>query len=323
MTFHVVAPNPMLYRTLKVSRLWPGRVHEAAEADVTAAGRGIVAARALWAWGADTVLYSIAGGHGGRQLRGELEMEGIPHVLTPVRGELGVVVRIVETQPPQRVTELHEPGPRISLAEQQALVESVREALGEGDWLVLSGALPPGASPALYLACMLEAQGRGCRVALDVPGEVLAALLKASAKPVDVARVRGSDLGAASGLGPRVPSEGFALLRQAGTVREGLKRLQEAGVVYPVLSLGPAGAAIWVEGTVLRTRAPEVDNPNPAGCGDVFLAALLMALDEQGPRGALRVATALAAEKAARQDDLAPAWEDAQKHLPQVRFEGL
>lgn len=323
MVYRVVAPNPLLHRTLKVPRLRPGQWHAAGPAEVTAAGKGIVAARCLWAWGADLVLYSIAGGSGGRQFRAELEMEGIPHVLTPVDSELGQILRIMETQPPVRVTELQEPGPPMNLQEQQALVEAVRDQLQEGDWLVLSGGLPPGVSPALYLACLLEAQGRGCRVALDVPGEVLAAILQASKQPVEVARVRAGELAVASGLGARTPAEGFALLRQAGTVREGLKRLREAGVAYPVLTLGPAGAALWVEGTIIRTRAPEVDAPQPVGCGDVFLAALLMALDQQGPRGALRYATAMAAEKAARQDDFPPAWEDGEKLLPQVRFEAL
>lgn len=326
MVFRIVSPNPALDRFVTVSTLRPGEHHRARTVETAAAGKGVNVARALLAWGGDAVVYAAAGGPTGEQFRTGLEREGIPHVITPVAGDTRINMKVREQALGGRVTEINEPGPPLNAAEEKAFVDSVLDELEEGDWLVLCGSLPPGVSPALYVACLVEAKGRGCRVAVDVPGETLAALLDASPAPPDVVAPNAAELAAwaeARHPGRRAPRDGFGWLRQPGAVRDALRELASDGVPHPFVTLGPAGAGTWTGKAAVRARALDVGPRRTVGTGDVFLAAVLLSLDDRGPVGAMRLGVALSGLHAIGEDLMPPDWFDGEERLADVPVEAL
>lgn len=326
MAFHIVAPNPALDRWITVPELTPGASHRIEAVETVPAGTGINVVRALTWWGAEATVYALAGGTAGGLLRSGLEEEGIAHVLTPIRGETRVNVRVRERSHPGRVTELNEPGPLLTEAEETAFVNAVSEGLQEGDWLVLCGSLPPQVSPALYVALMAEAGAKGCRIALDVPGDLLAVLLATSPVPPHVVTPNGEELAEWAEHhrpGRSMPREGFEWVRQGSGLRSVLQDMAALGVAHPFVTLGAAGAALWTGTAVVRTRALDRPVRDTVGCGDVFLAAVLYALEERGPVVALRLATVMAGLKAAQETARPPEWWDGETYLPEVTVEAL
>lgn len=326
MVFRVVTANPALDRFLILSHLQPGAQHRVEAVETVPAGTGIHVARALYAWGAEVVVYATAGGPAGELFRSGVEQAGIPHVLTPIAGDTRMNVKVVERGTAPRITLLDEPGSPLTASEETAFVESVRRDLQAGDWVVLCDSLPPGVSPALYVACLLEAKERGCRVALDVPGDTLAELLQVPGAAPHVVAPSAAELGdwlERYEVGTRTPKDGFAWIRTPGEVRRALQALAQLGVAHPFATLGPAGAALWTGKAAVRARALEVVPRNTLGAGAVFLAAVLLSLDEKGPVGALRLATALAGLKAAREDLLPPDWFEGEEGFERVSVEAL
>lgn len=326
MAFHVVTPNPALDRWITVPALMPGKLHRIETVETVPAGQGVNVARALTAWGEEATVYAFAGGVAGNLLRSGLEEEGIPHVLTPIRGETRVNVKVRDRSRPGQVTELNEPGPFLTEEEEAAFVNTVRDRLEEGDWLVLSGSLPPQVSPALYVALMVEAGGKGCRIALDVPGDLLAVLLSTSPVPPHVVTPNAAELAEwARGHRPgrSLPREGFEWVRHGDVLRSVLQDLAAQGVAHPFATLDGAGAALWTGEAVVRTRALERPVRDTVGCGDVFLAAVLYALEERGPVVALRLATVMAGLKAAQGTVRPPELWDGETYLPEVPVEAF
>ncbi|RYD54901.1 MAG: 1-phosphofructokinase family hexose kinase, partial [Sphingomonadales bacterium] len=218
-------------------------------------------ARVIHALGGDVTAVFPQGGPAGATYTALLREAGVP--IAPVRiagatresftvdeGETGLQYRFVL------------PGPELSAAE----IEALLEALPEASHIVVSGSLPTGCDPAILKRLGALASERGAKLVVDTSGPALAAcegagiyLLKPSLREVE-------DL-----IGNPIDSEESEL--------EAARTLRARGFAEVIiLSLAERGALLVADGTVLRLPAIQVETQSAVGAGDSMVGAVTLAL---------------------------------------------
>jgi tagatose 6-phosphate kinase len=294
----VVCPNLAVDRMLTGDRLRPGGISRWRELRTQAGGKGANVLRATTALGGTGLLLGFAAGRRGDALVDLAREEGLELQTVRVTGEARVSTVVLGDD--GSVTRLYEAGPEVAADDERALAALLgRHRAAPGEWAVVTGAAPPGASPGFFAVLLAAARSRGYRVLVDATGEQLAGAL--SERP-DLVKVNVAEAcSAVASPGVRCDDEKPA--STAELMAEGLElaaRLREAGAQEAVLTLGAAGAAGVLGGEAWQVTAPAVRAVNPVGSGDCFSAALTFALQRgDGVAAALRLAAAAGAANAA------------------------
>ena len=142
-------------------------MHRASSGWSEPSGKGVNVSLALRAHGVGTRAVLPIGGPNGTWLAAMLEQAGIDHVCVPIAGNIRTNVSIVE--PGGKVTKVNTPGPPLSAAEIEALLDATLKAASQARWLVGTGSLPPGVRPDLYERLAEERARRPCRSRSTVP----------------------------------------------------------------------------------------------------------------------------------------------------------
>jgi 1-phosphofructokinase family hexose kinase len=272
-----LAPSPSIDRLFEVRRLEPGGIHRPTGFVQVAGGKGLNAARAAAALGAEVRAIALLGGYAGRWIADELDRIGLPLVAAWCRGETRSCLSVADEKTPS-LTEFYETSPSISPAEWEAFAQAAQEAAASAAWTTVSGSLPPGAPADAYE----QLASAGVSVAVDTSalGAARPALVKVNA--AEAATLTGIVIGsvgqaveAAHALRGRIGGEGHAAAVTCG--------LDGAVLV------APDGSA-WC-GSLTATGS------YPVGSGDAFLAGLVttVAAGESWPEA---LATALGAAAA-------------------------
>jgi 1-phosphofructokinase family hexose kinase len=268
--------NPSLDRTLEIPTLERGQVVRATAARVHPGGKGVNVARALAANGVPARAVLPTGGREGRQLLDLLGGFGVEVVPVPIAEPVRENVTVVEAD--GAVTKLNAPGPTLSTAEIDALVEATVEASRDAEWVALCGALPPGVPDDLYANLVAELHVAGVRVAVDTSGTALTASVDAGP---DLIKPNADELAEAIGR----PAETL------GHVVDAARGLLDRGVGHVLVSLGREGAVSVSDSVALRGWTSPIVPRSTVGAGDAALAGFLAMADGQ-PREALRAAVA-------------------------------
>ena len=163
-----LTPNPSVDLTLAVGRLAPGTVHRASSGWSEPSGKGVNVSLALRAHGVGTRAVLPIGGPNGTWLAAMLEQAGIDYVCVPIAGNIRTNVSIVE--PGGKVTKVNAPGPPLSAAEIEALLDATLTAASQARWLVGTGSLPPASVPTCTAGWSEERTRQACRSRSTVPG---------------------------------------------------------------------------------------------------------------------------------------------------------
>ena len=270
-----VTLNPSLDRTIEVPELVRGHVLRITDGHLHPGGKGVNVTRALLANGTPSRAVLPVGGVEGRQLVAMLEEDGVDAVLVPIAGATRTNIAVAE--PNGTVTKLNEPGPVVTAAELEAVVQAALDAARPGDWIVLCGSLPQGADQDVYAQMIGRIRERGVRAAVDTSGPALARVV--SAGP-DLIKPNAEELAEAVGRP----------LRTRGDVIEAAQELQRAGARRVLVSLGGAGALLVDEDGVQVGMSVALTPRSTVGAGDSFLAGYLSA---EGEGGSVALATAL------------------------------
>jgi 1-phosphofructokinase len=255
-----LTPNPSIDLTLTVDRLAPGTVHRARSGWSEPSGKGVNVSLALRAHGVGTRAVLPIGGPNGTWLAAMLEQAGIDHVCVPIAGNNRANVSIVE--PGGKVTKVNAPGPSLSAAETEALLDATLTAASQARWLVGTGSLPRGARPDLYDRLTRRAHEAGLQVAIDSSGPPLLAALPA-----------GPDL-----VKPNAHELAETAARPVTTVGQALdaaRRLQELGARTILASLGADGALLVEQDLVLHAEVVVERARSAVGAGDALLSGFL------------------------------------------------
>ena len=277
----VAAANPAVDKLLHVDKLDQGSIHRPYANVAVPGGKGLNVARVAKSLGADVQVVGIAAGTSGEWLGRQLDRLGIPATWVWTDGETRTCTSIADSEAEGRLTEFYEPGPHIPAEVWRRFSETVAAQADQGEWLAVSGSLPPGA-PDDGFGSLLSAHPR--YTAVDTSGNALRAASRVAVDLVKLNMAEASDLvGLSADTGPSVASLARALRAKVG---------QQATVV---VTAGEKGAVmLTAEGEMLHAGTP-ARGRYPVGSGDAFLAGMLTARQAGKPwQEALRLATAAA-----------------------------
>ena len=242
-----VCLNPSFDRTVSLRSFTVGDMNRVLSARQDVGGKGINVAITARRLGIASCVLGCAGKNGIDAVRRKLDGEQVTHVFLPVDGDVRTNMKIVP-QDGTGVTELNEPGAPVNAANQRAFSDLLAEKTVAGQYVVLTGSLPP---------------------VLDVSGAALMAGL--AARPFLVKPNR-SELQAAMNR----PLPTMADVHQAAL------ELLEMGAQNVLVSLGGEGA-LWVsERGAMFTPAVPVRVQSTVGAGDAMVGGVIAGLEKTG-----------------------------------------
>jgi 1-phosphofructokinase family hexose kinase len=225
-------------------------------------GRGINASTVLHSLGVETLAIAPCGGASGERFRELLGDCGFSIELVPIRQEIRTNRSITDRQ--GLTVKIDEKGPELEPDEIRALEETVLRRLGDADWLMLCGSLPPGVPSDFYKQLIEEARKQDVRTHLDVGGTPLLDGLDARPTIVAPNQTEAEQL-----------SDRALIMRRH--FHEAADHIRRMGAETVVLSLGSRGAVLAHEGGVTEVIPPRIDAVCPIGAGDALNAAVLWA----------------------------------------------
>ncbi|WP_030341636.1 1-phosphofructokinase [Streptomyces sp. NRRL S-1022] len=257
-----VTPNPSLDRTYEVPVLERGEVIRATGERMDPGGKGVNVSRAVAAAGRRTVAVLPLGGAPGALVADLLDAQGIEVAPVPVAGATRSNIALAEAD--GVLTKINAPGPELSAAEQELLLDTVRSHSGDADWIACCGSLPRGLAPSWYADVVARAHAGGARIALDTSGRALLEALRA--RP-DVVKPNAEELAEAVG-------------RPLATVGDALKAAEEVramGAGAVLASLGADGQLLVSDAGAWFGSARVSAVRSNVGAGDASLAGFLIA----------------------------------------------
>ncbi|MCC9710242.1 1-phosphofructokinase [Streptomyces sp. MNU76] len=277
-----VTPNPSLDRTYEVPSLDRGEVIRATGERMDPGGKGVNVSRAVAAAGRRTVAVLPLGGAPGALVADLLDAQGIEVARVAVAGATRSNIALAEAD--GVLTKINAPGPELSAAEQELLLETVRAQSADASWIACCGSLPRGLAPSWYAELVARAHAAGARIALDTSGPALLAALR---ERPDVVKPNAEELAEAVG-------------RPLTTVGDAVKAAEELrgmGAAAVLASLGADGQLLVdADGSWYGTARVDTVRSN-VGAGDSSLAGFLIA----GGQGPTALASAVAHGAAAVQ----------------------
>lgn len=260
--------NPAIDRELQVPAIAFGDVLRASAHRVDVGGKGFNVSRALRAMDTDSVALGFVGGHAGEMIAEGLSRLGIATDFVRIAG--GETRTNVSVVAPDRHIKVNEAGPGITPDEELRLVEKVRALARAGDWWVLSGSLPPGASTEVYAEVIRIVRAAGGRALLDTSGPALS--LACAAGPFLV-KPNAAEARELTGLAVETPEQVLAAALS----------VHQRGAANVLVSMGKRGAVLSDGARAWVAAAPEVVERNPVGAGDSMLAGLVWSLSRGMP----------------------------------------
>ncbi|MFJ7149575.1 1-phosphofructokinase [Streptomyces sp. NPDC100445] len=257
-----VTPNPSLDRTYEVPSLERGEVIRATGERMDPGGKGVNVSRAVAAAGRRTVAVLPLGGAPGALVAELLDAQGIEVAPVPVAGATRSNIALAEDN--GVLTKINAPGPELSAAEQELLLDTVRAQSRDADWIACCGSLPRGLTPAWYADVVTRAHAGGARIALDTSGRALLEALRA--RP-DVVKPNAEELAE-------------AVARPLATVGDALKAAEEVramGAGAVLASLGADGQLLVSDDGAWFGSARVAAVRSNVGAGDASLAGFLIA----------------------------------------------
>lgn len=273
--------NPALDLTVQMTKLEPGQVNRSDAMHSHAAGKGVNVAQVLADLGHQLTVSGFLGEDNLQAFEALFARRGFVDEFIRVPGETRSNIKLAEGD--GRITDLNGPGPLVSEAAQQALLDRLDRIAAGHAAVVVAGSLPQGVSPQWFQALLIRLKNLGLKVALDTSGEALRAGLAAGPwliKPNTEELAEALD---------------YPVLSVAAQA-EAASRLQAQGIEHVVISHGADGVNWFGVGTALQALPPKVSVASTVGAGDSLLAGMLHGLlSAHTPEQTLRTATAIAA----------------------------
>jgi 1-phosphofructokinase family hexose kinase len=264
-----VAGSPSIDKLFEVSEIVVGEIHRPDRMIALPGGKGIHVAQVATALGAEAVVTGLLAGHTGRWVAQTLAAEGVASQWVWGAGETRSSLSVADSAT-GRLTEFYENGIAVSGEEWRAVRSIVDSFLPATDWLVLAGSLPAGANG--YSQLIESAPSHGVRCAVDSRGHALAEAVDAGAELVKINVHEATEL-----LGAEVHGPAEAI-RAAHAIRE-----RAGGDGHAVaITLGEDGmvGVDFAGGGWRGTLAAH--GRYPVGCGDAFLAGILVGFEQEG-----------------------------------------
>lgn len=260
-----VTLNPAVDKTSSVGSLQPEKKLRCSAPVFEPGGGGINVARVINRLNGHALPLYFSGGNSGKQLKALLAEEGITGLAVEINGETRENLNLTDRSTGRQYRFIM-PGPAISNAEYQALVQTAQAEMKDTAYLVISGSLPPNGSQGIFKTLAEIAMQNKTRLIADISGEGLREVLQVGvylAKP---------NLGELSAL------TGHEKLLEADAVSAARTLIQQGSCQILVISMGEAGALLVTADVSEKIPAPVVKRVSTIGAGDSMVAGIVHAL---------------------------------------------
>jgi len=272
MTILTVTLNPAIDLETTTPEVVPGEKLRCGEPLRDPGGGGINVARAVVQLGGQATALVAAGGAGGAALAAMLRARGVVAACLPAPGELRQNLSVIEGATGRQFRFIF-PGPIWTEADVAAVRAALCAQVAAGDWLVLSGSLPPGMAPSALSDLARALAARGARVVADTSGAALAGLAKGR---TGLALLR-MDFEESEALAGR------ALTTAADSARFAADLVAQAAAEVVILARGAEGSVLASAAGCWTAPAAAVPVVSRTGAGDSFVAGAVLALSRGQP----------------------------------------
>lgn len=266
-----VTMNPAVDKTLDVENFSAGAMNRVKAVVRDAGGKGINVSKNVQMLGGRTIACGFLGGGTGNLIGQSLDEMGISHRFIYIDGETRTNVKLVDTAAGGMITEINEPGPRVSQTDIDELLDLLKSLAGPSTIFVFSGSLPLGAGADAYAYMIRRLKRFQPTICADAEGDVLAETIKA--KPYLI-KPNTSELARYFGLSND--------LSEASIIDLG-RELISKGIYSVAVSRGKDGAVFFDNGNIYKACGMYVHPHSTVGAGDAMLAALAYGLDAELP----------------------------------------
>ncbi|MDP3468448.1 MAG: 1-phosphofructokinase family hexose kinase [Daejeonella sp.] len=256
--------NPAIDKSTTVAALMPEKKLRCTNPVYEPGGGGINVARAIKKLGGKPTAIYMAGGYTGKAFTELLNKEGIDSILAEIKENTRENLIVLETSTNQQYR-FGMPGPSILEQEWQqclALIENINDA----DFIVVSGALPPGIPVSVYSEIASIAGRINAKLIVDTSGEALREAVQAGLYLIK------PNLAELSSL---VGKEDLNIERVDEAAREVINKWKCEVVV---VSMGAAGAMLVSGNTAMHIMPPAVKVKSTVGAGDSMVAGIVLSL---------------------------------------------
>ena len=297
-----VTLNAAIDKRYVVEGFRTGEVNRVKECTYVPGGKGLNVSKPASIYGAEVVATGFAGGHAGAYIEDALKPFGIRSAFYHVDAESRSCINIWD-EVNQVQTEFLEPGFTLTEEDFAGFEAKFRQLVQEAKVVAMSGSVPKGLDGTAYQRLVKIVKDAGIPVILDTSGKLLEMGIEAiptMIKPnIDEIRML---------TGKRCDD--------ISEIIEAARAIHERGVKIVAVSLGADGSLAVGDDGIFRARVPKIDAVNTVGCGDSMIAGF--ALEET-----LRLASAISAAAAMREETGFFVMEDMEKLLPQIEITRL
>ena len=306
-----VTMNPAIDKTVDVEHLERGGLNRIQHVELDAGGKGINVSKTIHEIGGSSLVTGFIAGNTGKMIQNVMDEWQIPNDFIEVAGETRTNTKIFEKT--GELTEVNEPGPVITDADLNALLEKLENYAKPETLFVLAGSVPQGVQTDIYRRIIELVHARGANVLLDADGELFRQAL--AAKP-DIIKPNRVELEQYAGM-DYVASEQELLLIA--------KKLIDTGIGRVVVSMGKSGAIfLQQDGAPIRCQGLKVKAHSTVGAGDAMVAALSYAWDtHQNAQDTVKLCMAVSAGAVTTIGTKPPTREVVEELIPQVVMEEI
>jgi len=264
--------NPSVDISYPLKKLVIDSVNRVDNVRKTAGGKGLNVARVIKMGGHSALATGLIGGHLGKYIENELDIDRISHNFLPIAHESRNCIAILHEG---AQTEILESGPIISQKEQLEFEQHFASIIASAEVITISGSLPKGISSNYYAKLIEIANEQHKKVLLDCSGEALKIALANEHKPYLI-KPNHEELSllADSNIAPTDFVKIVDILSHATALQN---------IPMIVVSLGKHGALARFEGKIWQVTIPKIDVVNPVGSGDSTLAGLAIGINKHDP----------------------------------------
>lgn len=262
---YTLTMNPCLDLAMKVDDLAIGKLNVASKAITHPGGKGINVSLMLRHLGIENVALGFLGGKTGATILSEVQKEGIRPDFVIIQEENRVNIKVRQND--GTTTEINSKGPLVTAKE---LIEIYRklDQIDDGDYLVMSGSVPPSIAHTIYADIMEYMSFKKIRVIVDSRNDLLKNSLAHHPfliKPnlAELAELFDFELDAQGRM-------------SEDNIRDCLNELIDMGALNVLLSLGNAGAIFFsTDRELYYQAAPSGKVESTVGAGDSLIAGFL------------------------------------------------
>ncbi|WP_110954492.1 1-phosphofructokinase family hexose kinase [Anaerosinus massiliensis] len=264
----VVNLNASMDKRYEIADIAKGKVIRAKHVENTPGGKGIHVANVMTILDEACIVTGFLGGKTGTFIEEKLRAYGIKQDFVKIQGETRSCLAFISDDGIQ--TEILEPGPEITAADQQYFIDTYSELIHAVEIVVISGSAPKNVPNDFYELLTGIAKEYGKKVFLDASGELLKNGIQA--KPYFI-KPNQDEVEALTGR----------KIRNIHDAINEIRNFLQFGIQIVVISLGADGAVIGYRDKIYKVDVPNVKAINPIGSGDAYVAGMAVAVQKEYP----------------------------------------